>query len=230
MADTMQSDSIDEAMRQACLLYAGASRWAQGYVRGKFSWDPVYRQLASRAPFDEPVIDLGCGNGQWLALLATLQPGLRATGFDWDGDKVKLARAATTQLPGIGIEQGDVRELGIDKAGTIFLIDVLHYLEPAAQDEVMVRSIAALAPGGRLYIRDVNRSTQARSLINRWQERVGRWIGLHQGAGLHFRPLAELTALLASRGVETLVVPSWGKLPLSNLLIEGRRTFPRDKS
>jgi SAM-dependent methyltransferase len=216
------TDLVDRAMRDAHARYAGLSRSVQGYVRGKLSWDPVYRQLAMLAPFPEPVLDLGCGNGLLLVLLATLQPGLQAIGVDWDDSRLGQARSATESLQSVRIECGDVRDLPIPASGTIFLVDVLHYLEPGAQDEVLRRSAGALSAQGRLYVRDVDRTTELRSVINRWQERVGRAIGLHKARGLHFRASSELTSVLSQLGMEVSTAPSWGRLPLSNRLIEAR--------
>ncbi|MBI5536542.1 MAG: class I SAM-dependent methyltransferase [Deltaproteobacteria bacterium] len=219
-AATATHELVDRAMRDAAARYGADSRSVQGYVRGKLAWDPVYRQLAARAPFPEPVFDLGCGNGLLLVLLATVQPGLRAIGVDWDDARVRQATSATRTLDSIRIERGDVRDLEIPLSGTIFLVDVLHYLEPGDQDRVLQRAAAALSAEGRLYVRDVDRTTGLRSLINRSQEVIGRALGLHKGTGLHFRATGELVGVLSQLGLETSIVPSWGKLPLSNRLIE----------
>lgn len=224
----MSNDLIDQAMRAAASCYGAAPRSVQGYVRGKFSWDPVYRQIAHCAPFPSPIIDAGCGQGQLMVLLATLQPGLEGLGLDWDAGKLEGARAGTAGLTGFRIEQADLHEYSFQPAGTIFLIDVLHYLAPDAQDAVLQRAVAALLPGGRLYLRDVDRTTGLRSLINRWQEQVGRLFGLHKGQGLHFRPVSELTAVLTGLGLEVSDVPSWGRLPLSNRLVEARKPSAED--
>jgi len=222
MVDPIDSERVEQAMRSAATCYRACSRGVQGYVRGKLAWDPVYRQLAMLAPLPQPVLDLGCGNGQMLVLLAMLQPGLAATGVDWDEHKLGPARAATGELASVRIEHGDLRDRPIERAGTILLIDVLHYLEPEDQDAVLRRAVKALDAGGRLYIRDVDRVASGRSWINRLQEGVARALGLHKGRGLHFRPSAELIDVLTSLGTQTSIAPSWGKLPLSNRLIEAR--------
>ena len=75
--------------------YAGASRFARGFVAGKLRHDPAtlaLLRLAAQRPFGD-VLDLGCGRGQLgLALLAAgLATGL--TGLDRDGDKLAEATA-----------------------------------------------------------------------------------------------------------------------------------------
>jgi predicted TPR repeat methyltransferase len=81
--------------------YAGASRFARGFVGGKLRHDPAtlaLLRLAARRPFGD-VVDLGCGRGQLgLALLAA---GLaeRLTGLDLDRAKLEEARRAAAGLP-----------------------------------------------------------------------------------------------------------------------------------
>lgn len=211
------------AIEQVAAGYAKAGRSAQGYVRGKLRWDPVFAQLAARVPFPCPVVDLGCGQAILLALLARLQPGVEAVGIEWDDRKLAAGSEGTSGLAGVTLVRGDVRDASIPEATTIFIIDVLHYLQPDEQSDLLRRAVRSLRPGGCLIVRDVDASAGVRAWINRWQERVNKLFGVHQGETLRFRTAAELERALQELGLDTKIEQSSGRLPLSNVLVTARR-------
>jgi len=223
MAASSQDGGMQAAIEQVAAGYAGAGRSVQGYVRGKLRWDPVFAQLAARAPFPSPVVDLGCGQAILIALLARMQPDLEAVGIEWDDRKLAAGIEGTRELAGVRIVRGDVRNAPIPEAATIFIVDVLHYLQPDEQIDLLRRAVQALRPGGCLILRDVDGSAGVRAWINRWQERVNRLFGVHQGDTLRFRTSAEMQQALQELGMTTQVEQSSGRLPLSNVLITARR-------
>lgn len=204
--------------------YADLGRATRGYVRGKLLHDPLYRQLADLGPFLEPVCDLGCGRGQTSLLFAALQPGIRMRGVDWDGKKVELARSAARAAghKHLSFGRADLRMFDPPSAGTVLLLDVLHYSPRDIQDEILERAACALEPGGRLLVRDVDASGTWRSRANIWQERLGNLVGLNRGATLDFRSADSLEGHLASLGLEVRRFESWQGTPLSNVLFEAR--------
>ena len=223
-APPLPRDVVDDI----ALRFAPCGRSVQGYVRGKLRWDPVFRQLAARVPFPTPCVDLGCGQGILLALIARLQTGLTGVGIEWDDRKLAAAADGTRGLEGIDVVRGDVRETCVPRAGTVFLIDVLHYLEPQEQSAVLERAARALVPGGLLIVRDVDTSAGVRAWINRMQERVNRVFGAHWGDTLEFSSAAATVERLRALGLEVSVEPSSGNLPLSNVLITARRPAESD--
>ena len=209
---------------QTAKAYAKCGRFTRGYVRGKLEMDPVFRQLVLRAPLPTPIVDVGCGRGQTLVLLALLQPTLEGVGLDWDAAKVKLAEHAAAPWPGLRFERADMREAALPAAaGTVLLLDVLHYNPRQVQDAILARAARALRPGGVLYVRELDASRSWRATLNAWQERLGRLVGLSRGATLCFRPASEIVAVLTALGLTTTVTSSFGDLPLANVLIEARR-------
>ena len=208
---------------RVAIRYADVGRFEHGYVRGKLRHDPVFRQLVDARPFRSPVLDVGCGRGQTVVVLAVDDPTLEALGLDWEEAKLATARRAAADLPQVRFTRVDVREAAFPPSATIFLIDVLHYNPIATQDRILQRAARALTPGGALYIRDVDDAAGWRATINRWQERAGRLVGLNRGATLCFRPIAEVRALLESEGLAVATVPSSTGLPLANVLLVARR-------
>jgi 2-polyprenyl-3-methyl-5-hydroxy-6-metoxy-1,4-benzoquinol methylase len=195
---------------------------AAGYVRGKLRHDPVYRQLVERAPLPAPLLDVGCGRGQTIVLLALAQPGLAACGLDWDEPKLAVARAAARDLPHVRFASADVRDAVLPPSGTVLLLDVLHYQTPSAQDVLLARAAAAVLPGGVLFVREIDGAAGWRARLTTWQERLGCWLGVNRGAGMHVRPADELAAKLEAAGLRTTRVASAAGA-LANVLLEARR-------
>jgi SAM-dependent methyltransferase len=193
-------------------------------VEEKFRHDPVYRQIAALCPLPQPIVDIGCGRGQTLLLIAAMQPGVRGIGVDWSADRIAKARKAADGLEGLTFEEGDVGTWPVPTAGTVLLVDLLHYHPAPVQDEILRRTAGALAPGGVLYIRDIDAAAGARAWVSCAMERTGRLLGLNLGATLCFRPASEIVTLLASEGLAAAVVPATTGLPFANVLIEARRT------
>jgi 2-polyprenyl-3-methyl-5-hydroxy-6-metoxy-1,4-benzoquinol methylase len=220
-----QAVRIDEAITKTIASYRDEGRFVLGYVKGKLTHDPVYRQLALHSPLPEPIVDIGCGRGQALILLSLLaKPESSAIGLDWDGQKIERAkRAAERAVAKLHFTVSDVRFAPVPKARTIMLIDVLHYNPTDIQDAMLQRAARALLPGGTLFIRDIDASRGWRSSVNRWQEYVGQWIHFNRGATLCFRPAEELISILKAEGLTVEVNPSWAHLPLANVLLCAHR-------
>ncbi|MGH9380383.1 MAG: class I SAM-dependent methyltransferase [Thermoanaerobaculia bacterium] len=215
---------FEAAARQTVARYRRSTPAAAWFVAGKLRRDPVYRQLAERGPHPGPIVDLGCGLGHTGLLLAALQPGASVLGLDWDLRKLRRARRAAAGIANVRFARADIRRLAATKAGTVLLLDVLHYHPPAEQDALLAAAAALLTPGGRLWVRDLDTAAGWRATATRAQERLARWMGWHRGATLHFRPAAELVGVLQGIGLHATVQPSWQGTPFGNVLITAVRS------
>lgn len=112
-----------------------------------------YRDIAERLADSGPVLDVGCGRGELLALLK--DSGVEASGVELDPE---LAREA--QALGLSVEQGDgVARLGevVDATlGGVVLIQVIEHLAAQEAAEVVLLARDKLRPGGSLVIEAVN--------------------------------------------------------------------------
>ena len=138
------------------------------------------------------------------------------SGFDGDARKVALAqRAAGTDA------RFDVQDLLTlhATAGTVLLVDVLHYLPLAEQDEVL-RRVADCVPHGRILIRDLDAGPKARSAVTRVFEWLAKVTGYNRGrAERYYRPARELVAQLESAGFSCEVLGASEGTPFGNVLI-----------
>jgi O-antigen chain-terminating methyltransferase len=100
-----------------------------------------------------PVLDIGCGRGEFLSLLR--DAGIEARGIDADADMVAYARGE-----GLEVTQDDVVQhldaLPDGSLGGIFMAQVVEHLPPAALVRSLQLGAAKLRPGGLLVAETIN--------------------------------------------------------------------------
>ena len=132
--------------------FRAAGWYARGFVRWKTRLDRIFGLLLAEDLGEGPAVDLGCGHGATLALLAFRDPRPGALGCDLDA-RPHRGRLAGAGRAGRHLSTSDVRTFPLPAAGLILIIDVLQYLDPADQASLLRRCAGALAPGGRLIFR-----------------------------------------------------------------------------
>ena len=100
-----------------------------------------------------PVLDVGCGRGELLALLR--DAGVEARGIDTDPDMVDYARGE-----GLDVEQADalgyLEQLDDDALGAVFAGQVVEHLPPNALVRFLELARAKLSPGGLFVAETIN--------------------------------------------------------------------------
>jgi SAM-dependent methyltransferase len=100
-----------------------------------------------------PVLDLGCGRGEFLALLR--EAGVEARGVDLDPDMVAYARGE-----GLVVAEGDAVEhlesLEDGSLGGIFAAQVVEHLPAPVLVRLLELAAAKLGPGGLLVAETIN--------------------------------------------------------------------------
>lgn len=132
-----------------------------------------------------PVVDVGCGRGEMLDLLA--EAGIEAIGCEIDGAMVERSRTK-----GHKVEQGDAVDYLAAQAdtslGAIFSAQVIEHLAYADLVRLLEQAHRTLRPGGVFIAETVNpHSHAARKLF---------WLDL-----THQRPIFPETAATLCRGV-----------------------------
>jgi 2-polyprenyl-3-methyl-5-hydroxy-6-metoxy-1,4-benzoquinol methylase/uncharacterized protein (DUF2062 family) len=212
-------DAVSEterALERTRARYAGVRHADRYYVAGKLAFDPVFELIAGLSGSFGRVLDVGCGRGQLGLFLHELGRAAEVTGFDSDARKIDVARSA---FPEARFVVGDAVELELPPADTILLVDVLHYLPLAEQDALLAAATRAVAPGGRVLVRELDADPSARSAITRLFEWVARKTGLNRGRATHYRAASELTRLLERAGLPCRVEGASERTPFGNVLI-----------
>ncbi len=100
-----------------------------------------------------PVLDVGCGRGEFLGLLR--EAGVEARGVDADADMVAYARGE-----GLEVEQADalayLESLPPASLGGIFAAQVVEHLPPPALFRLLELAARALRPDGLLVTETIN--------------------------------------------------------------------------
>jgi O-antigen chain-terminating methyltransferase len=100
-----------------------------------------------------PVLDIGCGRGEFLSLLR--EAGVEARGVDADADMVAYA-----QGEGVDVEQADalayLEALEDGSLGGIFAAQVVEHLPPGSLVRLLELAASKLRPGGLFVAETIN--------------------------------------------------------------------------
>ena len=128
-----------------------------------------FETLIPLVPQGARLLDIGCGGGLMLSLLAASGRIRSGQGFDTNAGMIDLARKTAQQhnLP-LTYETRSVAD-GFPEGGfdTISIIDVMHHIPPSAQAGFFRQAIAHLPPGGLLIYKDMCRRPLWRAMANR---------------------------------------------------------------
>jgi S-adenosylmethionine-diacylgycerolhomoserine-N-methlytransferase len=142
----------------------------------------------------QSLLEVGCGTGRNLAVVADHYPATRLFGLDISPAMLETARAKLAGLPGeVSLREldasrfvpGDFDEAGFDRIMISYALSMIPDWE-----RTVAASLAALKPGGSLHIADFGQ-----------QDGLPRWMGHLLRAWLrqfHVTPRAELESVLRS--------------------------------
>ena len=117
-----------------------------------------------RLPAAPQVVDVGCGRGRFLSLIARQRPAARLTGID-------VSPAMLAQLPPqVARRRGSLLRIPAADAsfdGALAIESLEHALWP---QRAVVELCRVVRPGGRVLIIDKHHDKQARSLCDPWEQ------------------------------------------------------------
>lgn len=226
----------------AAARYEARDRYGRGFARGKLAGDPVFGYLLRMGliPDGASVLDLGCGQGVLAALIGAARE--RHAQGDWPADWVpppatldyrgvdllqRDIERATRAGGGARFERGDVRTADFGRADVVIVLDVLHYIAPAEQGDVLARIRVALRGGGTLLMRvgDANGSLRFRWTV--LADHVATFLRTRRIARMHWRTAAEWRGMLESLGFAVDARPMSGGTPFDNVLLVARYHPPQ---
>lgn len=215
--------------------YRHAGRLAWHTARGKLSGDPVFRHVVSSgliAPYSR-VLDIGCGRGLLTGLVSAAglaaergywpigwaEPpaGARVTGIELVERDVAQAREAHGERADFVC--GDMRDVDFPASDSVVILDALHYIDIAEQDQVLSRARAALPVGGRLILRVGDAASRFGFALSQWVDRTVAAARGQRRVPRSGRTLAQWQARLQALGFEVTSVPMRRGTPFPNVLM-----------
>lgn len=159
--------------RNALRVFAPLPLKERLFVRGRLASAPL-EELAVRAQ-GRNLLDVGCGHGVLVALLAVDQPERRVVGIDPDARKVEWARRSVGRLGNVELQACTIETLAAQHPGAfdcVLVADVLYLLERARWLPFLRAAHRLLVPGGRLVLKEAEDDGSWRVAKALWQERV----------------------------------------------------------
>jgi 1-acyl-sn-glycerol-3-phosphate acyltransferase len=192
------------------------------YVRIKMTLEDNFRLYHENLPVTGDLLDLGCGYGYVVYMLAFTAKERTITGVDHDEEKIRVAQNCHSRSERITFIHADVTRYSFPDQDGIILGDVLHYLQEDDQRQLLIRCMDKLRPGGVLMIREGFRDAGRKHSLTKLTEFFSTRLGFNKtrdsSKQLHFISMPAIIEIATARGMEVIVLTS--KKHSSNQLIK----------
>lgn len=221
--------------------YRAAGRFAWNFARGKLSMDPMFAGILANGwiPAGARVLDLGCGQGLLASLLLAvdkvaaagawpaqwqLPVGCRVHGLELMPRDVERACAALAAYPDRArVEQADIARTEFAASDIVTILDVLHYIPYAAQEQVLERVYACLADGGTLLLRVGDKAGGLPFHFSNWVDALVFKVRGHASVAMYCRTVAQWHALLEGIGFACEVYPMNAGTPFASMMLRAKK-------
>ncbi|GAA0541276.1 trifunctional MMPL family transporter/lysophospholipid acyltransferase/class I SAM-dependent methyltransferase [Chitinophaga japonensis] len=124
------------------------------YMRIKTRLEKNYALFHCLLPEKGRIMDIGCGYGFMSYMLHFLAVERIITGVDYDEDKIAAAQHCYLKNDKLDFVHADIVNYTFGKQDAFIISDVLHYLQPEEQAQLLQRCLDQLEPGGVIVVRD----------------------------------------------------------------------------
>jgi len=221
-------------VRRAADRYVSTSITAWEFARGKLRGDPLYRTVLTecRLPSGGTLVDVGCGQGLMLALLAECEAARRAGAWpsSWPPPAVfdrlvgietrrRVAAIARRALDGVAtIVEGDARTHAMNGSCVVLFFDVLHMMPAADQEALLASTAQGIEPGGMILIREPDAAAGWGFLAVRAGNTAKAVLTGNWRQTFHFRTIEDWTACFTRLGFSVNVRGAGEGTPFANVL------------
>ncbi len=231
----MTTQFIKNLIDAATAPYRSAGRFAWHFARGKLGGDPVFVGLLAHGliPDRARILDIGCGqgllaswllsakamhrNGNWPSQWPKAPDPISIHGIELMPRDVERAQRALGDAAKFTV--GDMCTADFGKTDAVVILDVLHYVSIAAQNDVLRRVKESLAPRGTLILRVGDADGGLPFKCSVWVDHVVTFVRGHRNSRMYCRPLTAWKAALAELGFAVQAIPMNQGTPFANILL-----------
>jgi uncharacterized protein (DUF2062 family)/SAM-dependent methyltransferase len=246
----LRGSSEDEAL--TALVRAAADRFitrgvvAWEFARRKLTSDPVYKAVVCGGLLTRPskpageggtLLDVGCGMGLTLALLAEAARANREGKWPaaWPAPprfdrlvgielRQRVASLASAALAGDAeVTAGDALASIPAECKAVLIFDVLHMMRQDEQEALIAALASALDPDGVMLIREADAGAGWRFTAIRFGNRLKALVFGSWRQQFHFRSKSEWLVCLARHGLHVEVRDMSAGTPFANVLFVATR-------
>jgi 2-polyprenyl-3-methyl-5-hydroxy-6-metoxy-1,4-benzoquinol methylase len=160
-----------------------------------------FEKLVDQVPIGSRIMDIGCGAGLFLGLLARLGRIREGVGFDSSAPAIAAAQRMSGKVAPLGLE---FHHLGVEESwpdGTfdaVSLIDVMHHVPRPMRSDLLRMATQRVRHGGVFIYKDMVRKPLWRATANRLHDLIQarQWI--------NYEPIASVEATCRSKGLELI--------------------------
>jgi 1-acyl-sn-glycerol-3-phosphate acyltransferase len=181
------------------------------YLRIKLKIEKYYQPYNELIPREGKILDLGCGYGFMSYMLNLTAPLRKITGVDYDEEKIRVAMNCFSKNENIDFICESVTTYSFLNQDAILLSDVLHYLPKANQEDLLMRCIEKLNPGGIILIRDADSKEKRRHKWTKLTEFFSTKMlvfnkTVDDSKVLYFTTLEDISKIVNRKGVKMEII------------------------
>lgn len=238
----MNAPALDQLLHAACRPYRQSGQFARHFARGKLAGDPAFRRILQLGlfPAEARILDIGCGQGLLSAWLLAAQeqhaqgnwpagwpapPKVRHIhGIELMPRDVERARNALREHAARAtFEAANMCHASFSPCEAVVILDVLHYVDFAAQDDLLRRVFECLTPGGVLLLRVGDAAGGLPFKISNWVDNVVTFVRGHRTLPRYCRSLADWKSALERVGFQVEPIPMNEGTPFANIMLFCRK-------
>lgn len=163
-----------------------------------------FGMLVDAVPPASTVLDLGCGGGLFLLLLAATGRARGGAGVDTSGRAIAVARQALGELPAVSgasghgfefIHAASWNDWPAGSFDVVSMVDVMHHVAPSTQRDFFCHAARRLTPSGVILYKDMCCRPFLPAAANRLHDLLlaRQWI--------HYVPLDEVVCWASQAGL-----------------------------
>ncbi len=228
-------------VQRAADRYLSASITAWEFARGKLRGDPVYRAVITRAnlPSGGTLLEIGCGQGLMLAVLAEAATAWRAG--EWPPSlaappqfdrlvgietRRRVALMAQEALADVAtVLAGDARVQPFERSRVALFLDVLHMMPASDQEQLLTGVAERLDDEGVVFVREPDAAAGWGFRAVRFGNQLKAVVTGNWRQTFHFRTSAQWIACFERLGFQVERLSTSEGTPFANELfvLRGRR-------